>query len=57
MDPKDEEWGEEKLMAVLRAAQPQTAAEIVAKVMTEADAFAAGAKQHDDMTLIVLRAF
>lgn len=27
----------------------------VARIMTEADAFAAGAKQHDDMTLIVMK--
>ena len=56
MSPKDEEWGEERLMAVLRSCASMRAAEIVARVMSEADAFANGAKQHDDMTLIVMRA-
>jgi serine phosphatase RsbU (regulator of sigma subunit) len=29
--------------------------EIIPNVMDAADSFAAGAKQHDDMTLVVLR--
>jgi serine phosphatase RsbU (regulator of sigma subunit) len=29
-------------------------AEIIGRIMQEADAFAAGAKQNDDMTLVVL---
>jgi serine phosphatase RsbU (regulator of sigma subunit) len=31
------------------------AAEVIQTLMRGADAFASGAKQHDDMTLVVLR--
>ena len=55
MNPRDEEWGEDRLIEVLRAAQGAPAKDIVARIMREADAFASGAKQHDDMTLIVMK--
>ena len=56
MNPADEEWGEEQLLDVLRAGRSLSAADLVARIMVEADAFANGAKQHDDMTLIVMKA-
>lgn len=56
MNPLDEEWGEEQVISVLQENRGLAAAELVLKVMEEADAFAAGAKQHDDMTLIVMKA-
>jgi sigma-B regulation protein RsbU (phosphoserine phosphatase) len=55
MNPALEEWGEERLIATVRAAQGCDASEIIARIMHAADQFAAGAPQHDDMTLIVLR--
>jgi sigma-B regulation protein RsbU (phosphoserine phosphatase) len=55
MSPGDEEWGEDKLIEVLRAGRDLEAADLVPRIMTEADAFAAGAKQHDDMTLILMK--
>jgi sigma-B regulation protein RsbU (phosphoserine phosphatase) len=50
-----EEWGEDRLIATVRATQGCDASEIITRIMQAADQFAAGAPQHDDMTLIVLR--
>lgn len=50
-----EEWGEDRLAATVRATQACDAPEIITRIMHAADQFAAGAPQHDDMTLIVLR--
>ena len=55
MNPALEEWGEERLIATVRAAQGCDACETITHIMQAADQFAAGAPQHDDMTLIVLR--
>ena len=55
MNPGDEEWGEDRLLEVLRAGRDLSAKDLVARIMAAADAFAAGAKQHDDMTLIVMK--
>ena len=55
MNPRDEEWGEDEVLRVLRAHRDTPADTIVGHVMREADAFAAGAKQHDDMTLLVMK--
>jgi sigma-B regulation protein RsbU (phosphoserine phosphatase) len=55
MNAEDEEWGDERMIEtalVLRTRGPQ---EIVRELMEGADRFAAGAPQHDDMTLIVGR--
>ena len=50
-----EEWGEDRLIATVRAAQGCDASETITRILEAADQFAAGAPQHDDMTLIVLR--
>ena len=55
MNPKDVEWGEDKLIEILRAGRGLPAKGLVDLIMKEADAYASGAKQHDDMTLIVLK--
>jgi sigma-B regulation protein RsbU (phosphoserine phosphatase) len=56
MNPDDEEWGEERMAEAIRTTclglHPK---EVVQKVMAAADGFAHGAKQHDDMTLVVVR--
>jgi sigma-B regulation protein RsbU (phosphoserine phosphatase) len=51
----EEEWGEGALTEAARACAGLPAAEIVSRIMLAADAFAAGAPQHDDMTLVVAR--
>jgi sigma-B regulation protein RsbU (phosphoserine phosphatase) len=55
MSPALEEWGEERLIATVRATHCCDASEIIARIIQAADQFAVGAPQHDDMTLIVLR--
>lgn len=55
MNSADEEWGEEKLMCAVRPNRSAAARDLIERVMTSADAFVAGAPQHDDMTLVVVR--
>ena len=56
MNGRDEEWGEEKLIETVKHCGDVNPPEMIARIMQSADAFVAGAKQHDDMTLVVLRA-
>jgi sigma-B regulation protein RsbU (phosphoserine phosphatase) len=51
-----EEWGEQRLAETVRSSTVRNAPDLIAQIMTAADAFAAGAPQHDDMTLVVVRA-
>jgi sigma-B regulation protein RsbU (phosphoserine phosphatase) len=55
MNSADEEWGEERLIEASKSCEAMSAAEILARLVRGADEFAAGAPQHDDMTLIVIR--
>ena len=55
MNAADDEWGEEELAQAARASLGRPAAETIARIMEAADRFAAGAPQHDDMTLVVMR--
>ncbi|MBZ5618544.1 MAG: SpoIIE family protein phosphatase [Acidobacteriia bacterium] len=50
-----EEWGEERLLETVRACRELAPSEIVKRIMQAADTFAAGAPQHDDMTLVIAR--
>ncbi len=54
MNPEDEEWGEARMMETLERCRGLNAERIIEYVMAGADAFASGAPQHDDMTLVVL---
>lgn len=55
MNAADEEWGEERFVESLKTCTDLPAAGILSSIMHAADAFAGGAKQHDDMTLVVLQ--
>ena len=55
MNVNEEEWGEEQLAAASSAACPCTPQELIDTLFVAADAFAGGAKQHDDMTVVVVR--
>jgi sigma-B regulation protein RsbU (phosphoserine phosphatase) len=55
MNAADEEWGEERLSASVRLRRDGAAGALIAHLFESADAFAAGAVQHDDMTLVVVR--
>jgi len=56
MSPHLEEWGEHRLIDAIAACNGQPAKDSIAKIMQAADAFASGAPQSDDMTLVILRA-
>ncbi len=55
MNASDEEWGEESLIKTIESCDVLGAMEIMNRVFAAADAFVGGAKQHDDMTLVVMR--
>ena len=55
MNTADEEWGEDCLIRTIESCDGLPAQEIMQRVFVAADAFVAGAKQHDDMTLVVMR--
>ncbi|MBZ5724199.1 MAG: SpoIIE family protein phosphatase [Acidobacteriia bacterium] len=54
-NPAEEEWGEDALIATARACRDRPPSEMLARIMEAADAFASGAPQHDDMTLVIAR--
>jgi phosphoserine phosphatase RsbU/P len=56
MNNNDEEWGEDKLMETVQSSTNPDPSQLIARIMQSADAFVNGAKQHDDMTLVVLHA-
>jgi phosphoserine phosphatase RsbU/P len=55
MDPREEEWGEDSLIEFAKTCHGLPAFDAMTRIMDAAEAFAAGASQHDDMTLVVLR--
>ena len=55
MNAVQEEWGEERLLPVLQDARGEPLGSVIERVMAGADAYVAGAPQHDDMTLVVVR--
>ncbi len=55
MNPKEEEWGEDALLEELKTLDGKLSEEVLVHIVAAADKFADGAKQHDDMTMIVVR--
>lgn len=55
MNRAEEEWGEERLIDIVRGCGSLSAQEILESIFAAVDQFVAGAAQHDDMTLVVLR--
>ena len=55
MNKADEEWGEERLAQAAAVAFPCAADALIDRLFAAADAFASGAVQHDDMTVVVVR--
>jgi sigma-B regulation protein RsbU (phosphoserine phosphatase) len=52
---EDDFYGDERLLRVLAAAQGGTPAETVGRVLADVRAFAAGARQSDDITVVAAR--
>jgi sigma-B regulation protein RsbU (phosphoserine phosphatase) len=55
MNARFEEWSEERLIEFAKTCYGVPPAEALRRILSAAQAFAAGASQHDDMTLVVLR--
>jgi sigma-B regulation protein RsbU (phosphoserine phosphatase) len=52
---EEEEWGEERLIDAVRESLTCPAAQMIQEILDAADRFTRGAKQFDDMTLVVLK--
>lgn len=55
MNAADEEFGEDRLQDAVRPNRTAPARDVIDRLMRAADTFVAGAPQHDDMTVIVVR--
>jgi sigma-B regulation protein RsbU (phosphoserine phosphatase) len=55
MNSRNEEWSEDRLIEFAKTCHGVPAFEAMTRILAAAEAFAAGAPQHDDMTLVVLR--
>ncbi|HEY8561003.1 MAG TPA: SpoIIE family protein phosphatase [Pyrinomonadaceae bacterium] len=55
MNPAEEEWGEDAMLEELKNVYELPAEEILNHIVVCADRFANGAKQHDDMTMIIIK--
>ena len=55
MNIRDEEWGEDEVDRIRQNLSWASGHGGMKQIFTAAQAFAAGAPQHDDMTLVVLR--
>ena len=56
MSANDEDWGEGRLIEAVRCHDGLSAGALIECIMESVDAFVAGAPQHDDMTVVVVRA-
>jgi sigma-B regulation protein RsbU (phosphoserine phosphatase) len=55
MNPQDDLYGEDRLLATLAASRAAAPVEIVSRVLADVRAFADGAKQSDDITILAVR--
>jgi len=55
MTHDDEEWGEERMIESARKVRTSSAEEVLHAMFADCDAFTAGAPQHDDMTMLILK--
>jgi phosphoserine phosphatase RsbU/P len=55
MTKDDEEWGEERMIESVQKSRDRTAQGVMESLFRDANAFTAGAPQHDDMTVMVLK--
>jgi serine phosphatase RsbU (regulator of sigma subunit) len=55
MNARDDEWGEDRLIAEAEAHAEFNAEELLQHLFRAAETFAGGAAQHDDMTMVVVK--
>lgn len=56
-DQNEQEYGEARMLGVVHAVGGRSAGEILKALMASVDAFVGSARQHDDITCLVLRTF
>ena len=54
-DPRGEEFGEERVLACVRANFALSPTDLIECLLSEVHEFSAGAAQRDDLTMLVLR--
>jgi sigma-B regulation protein RsbU (phosphoserine phosphatase) len=55
MNEQDEEWDDERFIAAARSCVRDGAKDMIQAIFRKADAFTGAAKQHDDMTLLIVK--
>ncbi|MGA8908421.1 MAG: GAF domain-containing SpoIIE family protein phosphatase, partial [Acidobacteriaceae bacterium] len=55
MTHDDEEWGEDRMMEAASAVRSKDAGQVLRALFAACDKFTAGAPQHDDMTMLILK--
>jgi sigma-B regulation protein RsbU (phosphoserine phosphatase) len=55
VDERDAEYGEARLLSCIQNAPPESVNETLKRVMADVNAFAGNARQHDDITCLLLR--
>lgn len=55
MNSAEEEFDEDRLIPAILTCDARSAADMITAILNRVDAFTAGAPQHDDMTLVVVR--
>jgi sigma-B regulation protein RsbU (phosphoserine phosphatase) len=55
MTVDDEEWGDERMLEMAQTVRARSSKDIIQALFRGADAFAAGAPQYDDMTLLIFK--
>jgi serine phosphatase RsbU (regulator of sigma subunit) len=53
--PAGKEFGESRLLPVVRGSMRQSAQEVLSHVMEEADRFMEGGRSHDDLTVLIAK--
>jgi len=56
-DGKEQEFGEPRMLGILGEVPGKSAAEVLSQLRASVDAFVGVARQHDDMTCMVVRRF
>jgi phosphoserine phosphatase RsbU/P len=57
IDASGQEFSEARLLPIVQSAPAESAADTLRRVMTEVNLFVGQARQHDDITCLVLRTF
>ena len=54
-NPREDQYGEERLLEIVRAHQELPAADLIGRIVADVEKFAEGVPQGDDMTIVLVR--